>query len=97
VIKIHFQNNFAHELAKFLICWQLSKEGKEFVTEAIFNNGRRADILVLDSCDVIEILHSESEDKCLAKTEEYPVPRTNIIMLNAKEVIRNDPNIKDWM
>ena len=50
----------------------LLEEGKEFVTEAIFNNGSRADILVLDDHKVIEILRSEKEADCERKCEKYP-------------------------
>ena len=48
------------------------KSGKEVFTEAIFDNGSRADIVVLDDHRVIEILHSEKEADCLEKAKNYP-------------------------
>ena len=71
-IRINVNNSFEHELAKLQICYNLIKSGKEVFTEAIFVNGSRADIVVLDDFKIIEILCSESEDGCLEKAKKYP-------------------------
>jgi len=71
-IRINVANSIEHEIAKLRICYELIKSGKEVFTEAIFVNGSRADILVLDDHKVIEILHSEKEKDCLKKCEKYP-------------------------
>lgn len=71
-IRISGANSLEHEIAKLRICYNLIKEGKEFITEAIFNNGSRADILVLDDHKIIEILHSEKEVDCIQKARKYP-------------------------
>lgn len=71
-IRINVGNSIEHELAKLKICYGLIKEGKEVITEAIFNNGSRADILVLDDYKIIEILYSEDERSCLEKSKRYP-------------------------
>lgn len=84
VIKINTHNTFEHELAKFITCWKLALEGKEFVTEAIFENGKRADVFVLDDMEALEILKSESEEDFNLKIEEYPCPAFALV---AEEVI----------
>ena len=71
-IRINVNNSIEHELAKLRICYDLIKSGKEVFTEAIFVNGSRADILVLDDYKIIEILYSESEGSCLEKSKKYP-------------------------
>jgi len=71
-IRISGANSLEHEITKFKICYNLIKDGKEFITEAIFDNGSRADILVLDDHKIIEILHSEKEKDCLEKAKMYP-------------------------
>lgn len=71
-IRINTANSLEHEIAKLKICYDLIKDGKEVITEAIFNNGSRADILILDNNKIIEILHSEKEMDCKKKSEKYP-------------------------
>ena len=71
-IRINVNNSFEHELAKLRVCYDLIKSGKEVFTEAVFVNGSRADIVVLDDFKIIEVLCSESEDGCLEKAEKYP-------------------------
>lgn len=71
-IRINLANSIEHEIAKLKICYDLIKDGKEIFTEAIFNNGSRADILVLDDYKIIEILHSEREMDCIKKSGKYP-------------------------
>lgn len=71
-IRINVANSLEHELAKLRICYDLIKSGKEVFTEAIFNNGYRADIIVLDDYKIIEVLYSESEESCLEKAKKYP-------------------------
>jgi len=73
VVKINIHNTFTHELAKFLLCWEIAKEGKRFVTEAIFENNKRADILILDDEEAWEILHTETVEEFKKKLDEYPV------------------------
>jgi len=71
-IRINVNNSLEHELAKLRICYELIRSGKEVFTEAIFDNGSRADILVLDDFKIIEVLYSESEESCLDKAGKYP-------------------------
>lgn len=61
-----------HWKKKQQICSELSKQGKEFITEAIFKTGGRADILVLDEFLAIEIMKSEEDESIEKKKENYP-------------------------
>ena len=86
VIKINTSNTIEHELAKFLLAWEAACDGKRFVTEAIFSNGKRADILVLDDGEAWEVLKSETKEKFKLKLDEYPCP---IIPFQAQDVIEH--------
>lgn len=83
-IKLNANNTDDHEFMKFQICRQLNKEHKEFITECIFKNNRRADIVVLDDLKIIEILCSETTEQCKNKIKHYP-DEFEIIMVNAKD------------
>ena len=72
-VRISTGNSLEHEIAKLKKCYELLKEGKEFLTEAIFENGTRADILVLDDGIAIEIVCSEKEESLEKKAANYPV------------------------
>ena len=86
-IRINVNNSIEHEITKLRVCYDLIKSGKEVVTEAIFNNGSRADIVVLDNHKIIEVLYSESEAACLEKAKKYP-DLFELEMVRAKEVIK---------
>ena len=51
---------------------RLLLEKKSVITEAIFENGKRADILCLEEFKVYEIVDSESEKSIEKKLKEYP-------------------------
>lgn len=61
-----------HITMKEAICEKLEKEGHEYITEAIFKTGGRADILVLDQFKAIEIACSESDESLREKSKYYP-------------------------
>ena len=61
-----------HRQKKEEICAGLEAAGKQFITEAIFKTGGRADILILDDFKVIEIVHSENAQSILDKQKSYP-------------------------
>ena len=73
-LRLSTANTKEHELKKFEICWELLKEGKQFLVEAKFASpySGRPDIVVLDDYKIIEVLCSESEDACLEKAKRYP-------------------------
>lgn len=74
VVKINKKNTFVHELAKFILSWELIQSGQDIVTEAIFKNNKRADILALHDGIAYEILKSEKPESILEKEKYYPVP-----------------------
>lgn len=61
-----------HREMKLRICAELKALGKDFITEAIFETGGRADILVLDDMRCIEIMTTEEEESIEKKKETYP-------------------------
>jgi len=61
-----------HVLKKLEVCIELKEFGHEFITEAIFQNGTRADILDLTEGTVYEILHTETDETCNEKVQRYP-------------------------
>lgn len=54
------------------ICDLLLAAKKDFICEAIFNCGGRADILVLEEFQAIEIMHSEKMESIVEKMNSYP-------------------------
>ena len=70
--RFNTHNTEEHEIGKAKLLYRLKKEGKHAIAEAIFKNGARADILVLDDFRVIEVLKSEKESEALRKADYYP-------------------------
>jgi hypothetical protein len=71
---IRFSNNetMGHYLQKCRVCYELRKMNIDFVCEARFYGGARADIYVLDRDLAIEVLHSEQWENLEKKRREYP-------------------------
>jgi len=65
-------NTWEHELCKFKKCFDLVNAGHHICTEAIFLNGKRGDIVDLDTGFVWEILKSETLKQVAVKAEKYP-------------------------
>jgi hypothetical protein len=78
VVKFSAANGFNHEITKAIICYELVKQGKEWVTEAVFPNGVRADIYVLDDDTVFEIETNIEKNKAF-KEQHYPVKNVNVV------------------
>ena len=85
VVKINIGNTFKHELAKFILCWEAAKNGKRFVTEGIFLNGKRADIIILDDEEAWEVLKSETKEQFKSKQKNYPI---HVIPFQADDVLK---------
>ena len=88
-VKISSANTFTHELLKMKVCYILLQKKHEFVTEAIFENGGRADVFDLTNGVVYEILHTESEEYFNSKKYRYPNEIKEIIPIRTKEIINN--------
>lgn len=72
-VRISTSNSLAHEIEKLRQCYRLLQEHKEFFTEAIFENGSRSDLLILDDNMALEIVDSESDNSLQEKERKYPV------------------------
>ena len=81
-VMVNPSNSYSHEKAKFDECWKLAEKGIDFLTEAIFENGQRADIVALDvegeGCYAIEIMVSEKEDRFNKKEYPFPIVKVKI-------------------
>jgi len=88
-VRINTTNSIEHELAKCKVAYMLIKDGRKIVTEAIFKNGKRADILDLDNFAIYEILKTEELAEALQKTKKYP-EELEIFYLDALEVLDED-------
>jgi len=61
-----------HIAKKKEVCGRLLLEGKQFICEAMFETGGRADVLCLDNFTAYEIVKTESPESILRKQQEYP-------------------------
>ena len=86
VIYLNTHNSIQHELTKTRICYELQRQGKHFITEAKLDYGKKgiADILILDTREIIEVMVSETRDQVEYKTKKYPTKYT-IIAVNGWE------------
>ncbi len=74
-IKLNPANTKEHEMWKCDACYNLLKQKKRFVTEAIFKNNKgRCDILNITDKVAIEIVCTEREESIIRKKAKYPVP-----------------------
>jgi hypothetical protein len=96
-VKIHTQNDFKHELAKFLVSWDLMNQGSTIITEANFKHLKgRADIFELETRTAYEVLNSETIKRFEAKKEYYPYGVT-IIGLKADDIIAKHLKELKWV
>ncbi|MAG45614.1 MAG: hypothetical protein CMH63_02475 [Nanoarchaeota archaeon] len=71
-LRWHNNETREHIIKKLDICRWLKELGHEFITEGIFNNGARGDVIDLTSGVVYEVLCSEKEKKFEEKIKKYP-------------------------
>lgn len=85
---VHFfkNNTTNHEMAKAKVCMALLKLNRDFMTEAIFTNGKRADVVDLEFGVVYEILETETMEEFKKKLDTYPISFL-VIPLLAKDII----------
>jgi len=72
-LKMHSNISDEHMDKVYEICKWLKKHGKDFLTEARFKTGGRADIIVLEDCVAIEVLVTETVDSFLKNKSKYPI------------------------
>lgn len=70
-------NGLQHEIKKLEVCYNLRKEGKVFITEAVGNkDSRRVDIVCLDTGQEVEIV-----DKSLTKKTKEAIDKGKDILV----------------
>ena len=84
VLRVSPNNTYAHEKTKFDVFFYCRQQGWDVITEAIFETGGRADILILDTDTVVEIVHTEKEENCCVKVKKYRVENFIIIRAGIK-------------
>lgn len=65
--------NRMHIFKKLEICMELKNKKHEFITEAIFENGSRCDVLDLTDGVIYEVLNSETDEEFEKKIKKYPM------------------------
>jgi len=71
-LRWHNNETRAHIIKKLDLCRWLKEINHTFITEAIFNNNSRADLVDLSSGVIYEILFSEKDEDCDKKVKKYP-------------------------
>jgi hypothetical protein len=71
-LKINVNNGFPHELVKFIVLYRLRQNGHDVVTEGIFRNGKRCDLIDLSSNVIYEVLNTERIENIDLKQAKYP-------------------------
>jgi len=71
-LRWHNNETRAHIIKKLDLCRWLKEIGHEFICEAIFLNGARADVIDLSDGIIYEVLVSEKEDSFKEKIKKYP-------------------------
>ena len=88
-------NSFTHELAKFLLSWELYKSKSPFISEALFKNRvGKADVYELDTMTAYEILVTETDERLAAKREHYP-RNVTVIGIKAGDLIKK--HLGEWL
>lgn len=76
IVRYNPHNSDKHEDFKWQICKELQRRKVDYITEAIFESGQRADVLAFNiktgRALIIEILASESISEARQKTYKYP-------------------------
>jgi len=72
-LRWHNNESREHIIKKLDICIELKNSNHIFITEAIFINNSRADVIDLTEGIIYEILCSETEEKFEEKIKNYPI------------------------
>jgi len=77
VLVIHKGNSYAHEKAKFDVCWKLLKNNSKFITEAVHNKTNlRHDVVDITNGIIYEVETDPKRAerfKALAKDYEFEI------------------------
>lgn len=83
-LRWHNNESREHILKKLDICIELKNINHAFITEAIFLNGSRADIVDLTDGVIYEVMNSETDDKFDEKVNNYP-EEFRVVKVNLKQ------------
>lgn len=72
-IRFSLGESWQHIAKKVEICCTLREMQHDFLTEALFLNGSRCDVLDITEGVVYEILYSETEEQLAEKVKKYPL------------------------
>jgi len=71
--RFNLSEDIKHIHKKLDICIELMNKNHKFITEGIFLNGSRCDVIDLSEGIIYEILNTENEKKFREKIKKYPV------------------------
>lgn len=71
-IRIGKSETFEHRLKKFEICSDLIDNEKDFITEAKFKCGVRADVFEINAGICWEVMHTEKNESIIEKESKLP-------------------------
>lgn len=75
-------NSWEHELRKFKLGFRSVNNGHRILTEIVFLNGKKGDVLDLDMATCYEVTWSETPESLKQKVRDYP-PGLIIIAVDA--------------
>jgi len=67
--------------------YQEIKKKKTVYSEAIFENGSRADVFIPEDFRVKEVLHTETKKEALSKIKKYPA-ELDIMLFKTEDLLR---------
>ncbi len=88
VLRVSPNNTYEHEKTKFDVFFYCRQQGWDVITEAIFTNGKRADILILDTNTAVEVMHTETKISGIRKIQKYPTD--DIIFVDASKEFKGE-------
>ena len=83
-IKLNVNNTWLHEQKKCELCYMIKSKKHRYVTEAIFKDNLRADVIDITIGLIYEVVNSEKEESIIKKINKYPLP-IRFIRVNALE------------
>lgn len=79
-IRINPSCSTAHNFKIVELCHEYLRTGVPFMTEAIFKDGQRCDILLPATMEIIEVMHTETEKRFNSKTypKEFTITKVRV-------------------
>ena len=83
--RFNLSEDIKHIIKKLEICIELLSKNHKFITEGIFLNGSRCDIIDLTNGVIYEVINTESEKRFEEKIEKYP-KEFKILKINVQKI-----------